>query len=386
MSISKNCIECIGAVLLVLVWYILQFNSWDGTYIDTDNYFHALRLTQWFNNPSFFEQKMDWSNYPFGEVSHWTRFFYVIWGILSLPFLFWYPVKIAIFYAGMLVCPVFCCLGIVFLLKALQSVFSLKFRWLVIILLGVQANFWRNLLLSRPDHHALFVCLSAVLFYLVTRFVIKKDEKTLRLIAFSLSVGLWVAVEGVFLFIAFMIFLVGMYLFLEYKFEWIKDFLLRYALGCSVCWLINPCYEGWFYIDTGRLSILYVIVAWCFYLCSILAFRFERKWVRVSVLGGLGVVALLVLYALGWLKSPVDDRLVSIFINRITEMEKINIYTGAYPLLGIVCGAMICCRHKNDEVFWYLFISLILFGVLSLFGVRFLAYSGLYGLLLLFCF
>ena len=83
------------------------------------------------------------------------------------------------------------------------------------------------------------------------------------------------------------------------------------------------------------------------------------------------------------LVSPIDERLYEIFINRITEMKNIDIYTGAYPFFGVISGGFVINRRKKDEVLWYIYISLILYSVLTWFGVRFLQYSGFYSAIMI---
>ena len=146
---------------------------------------------------------MLWSNYPFGEVSHWTRVLYIVWGILSVPFLCFNSVKDAVFNAGLIICPLFCVLSIIFLLKGLRNVLMTRFRVFVVILLATQAYFMRTLIFYRPDHHALFVFFSVVLLYLTILFVKYKSDKFLKWCSFLCVISLWCAVEGVFLGIAF---------------------------------------------------------------------------------------------------------------------------------------------------------------------------------------
>ncbi len=378
MNIVKKNIEYILGFFLVFLWCFMQYNSWDGLYIDTDNYFHALRMVQWFEEPSFWEQKMGWSNYPFGEVSHWTRVLYIVWGVLSLPFLGSYPVSEAVFKGGILIGPLFSVLFVFFLLKGLQNILSMKFRLLVILLLGVQANFLRSLLLARPDHHAIFVFLSAFLLYLVKVFIYKKDDKTLRLIGISLGIGVWVAVEGMFLFLGMFLFFLKRFIFDNCNFDEIKRLLFWFLSSITLFWAINPCYEGWFYFDSGRISIFYVVLALSMYLGSFIADKFDGKVLKVSVIGGFSLAVMGGLWLLGWIKSPIDERIVPIFINRITEMEGINLYTGAYPFMGLVCGGLILRKKLKSELLEYILISLVLFSGLTLFGVRFIPYSGFY--------
>ena len=92
---------------------------------------------------------------------------------------------------------------------------------------------------------------------------------------------------------------------------------------------------------------------------------------------------LVVIYMLGWIKNPVDDRLKDIFIARITEMKGLNLYTGSYPFVGVLIGGVIFKKHFKSEIFVYLYISLLLFSLLSFYGIRFLQYSGFYAAIII---
>ena len=362
----------------VAILYYNQFIGWNGEYLDTDCFFHALRMIQWFENPSFFEQKMWWSNYPFGEISHWTKVIYIVWGMFTLPFLFFYSLKDAVFNAGLIICPFFLSLSVVFLVKVLRKILSFKCRLLVFALLFVQSNFMRVSIFYRPDHHVMFVFATVFIFYLVSLFIDKKDDKLLKLMAITLACCLWLAVEGVFLFVGVAGFLYVSYLFLGYKYEYLRKLCLWYVIGICACVIVNPCYQGWFYLDTGRISLFYVIVFGGLFTFVESVKNIDNKVKQTAMLVGLVSGFVLILFALGWIKNPVDERLNDIFIARITEMKGIDIYTGAYPFVGLLIGGIIFKKHFRDEIFVYLYVSLVLFSLLTFLGIRFLQYSGFY--------
>lgn len=91
--------------LIVALPYLFAYNIWDHGYRDTDCYIHAWRAYELFQTHHWSEQILMKSNYPFGEVIHYTRFMDVLWIILALPLMLLYPVKEAIFNAGILFQP-----------------------------------------------------------------------------------------------------------------------------------------------------------------------------------------------------------------------------------------------------------------------------------------
>ena len=383
MSILKNKLEYVLCFFSIVLMYLFQVQSWNGEYLDTDCYFHALRMIQWFEEPSFFEQKMWWSNYPFGEISHWTRVIYIIWGIITLPFLFVNNLKDAVFNAGLVISPLFLVLSAWCLIATLKDLVNVKFRLLVFVLLFVQANFMRTAYFYRPDHHIIFVFLSVLSLYFMNLFIKSQNENILKKLAILFSVALWLSVEGVFLFVFSFVFLFVGYWLLGYKYEDLLKFCFCYALGVSCWWVINPCYQGWFYVDTGRISVFWVALIWLSYLCLYVGKNIDNKVKQFCVLCGCFGVCFAIFYFLGWFNSPVDERLHHIFIARITEMHGLNIYTGAYPFVGVLLGGLLLKKNIKNAVVLYLYISLLGYGILSLYGIRFLQYSGLNSALLI---
>ncbi len=129
-------------------------------YIDADGYMRAIRIFNWLKNPSFFEQPILESNYPFGEISHWTRPMDILWLLCALPFSFFMPIKDALFTGGHLISPLFYILSIWVLAYGLKQFFNC---WLVLIgCLIFLANQELHIYYSPnyPDHHSLMIFLS----------------------------------------------------------------------------------------------------------------------------------------------------------------------------------------------------------------------------------
>ena len=85
-----NALEFSTYSFFLILLVCIQIKEANYTYIDTDNYFHVLRTIEFMQNPSFSEHLFKWTNYPFGEISHWTKLPDVIMSLLTLPFLPFY--------------------------------------------------------------------------------------------------------------------------------------------------------------------------------------------------------------------------------------------------------------------------------------------------------
>ena len=165
MKISKSIYEYCFYMILIGLWYYCQFVNWNKDFLDTDNFFHAIRMIEWFKSPSFWEQKIMISNYPFGEISHWTKPIYIFWGILSVPFLFFFNIKYAVVFGGLFLCPLFLCFSVIFLLKFIRQLFNYKLRLACLVMLWMCAGVSRTAIFYRPDHHIMFLFISILLLY-----------------------------------------------------------------------------------------------------------------------------------------------------------------------------------------------------------------------------
>ncbi|MCM1323861.1 MAG: hypothetical protein NC218_06840 [Acetobacter sp.] len=375
-------IETFVYLMVAVALYGLQYMAWDGTYKDSDNYFHVLRVMGLIENPTYWEQVFFYTNYPFGEILHWTRALDIFLLGFTLPLLSIFPLKTAAFYGGLLVTPFLGVCAVYFLLRGGRLILRWNYRILAAILFLVQANVTRAIVFNRPDHHSLFVFLSAFIFWKMVEFAKLNNLKSLNWVAIATAFSLWTAAEGVFLAVVAFVFLVYGYLFLGYSYQRLLRFAYIYAGGVILCWLANPPYEGFWHIDTGRLSLFYVCLAVSVVGILYVTQKIENKWKHIGAMGMLVIGLISFLWWLGWLESPLDERIIPLFVARISEMAEGNIYTLAYPVLGIFLGAMMFNQLKNDGAFIYLFLSAVLYGGLSFYTFRFVPYAGVYAALI----
>lgn len=376
-------VETLAYMALIALIYWRQYLGWNGEYLDSDNYFHVLRIMDFFKHPSYFEQPFMYTNYPFGEILHWTRALDLFLALFTLPFLSFYPLKTAAFYGGLLVAPFFgLCTGYA-LLRGGRLILQAKYRLLAAVLILVQVNVVRVVFFNRPDHHAAFFFLSALMFWQMTAFARFNTVKNLKIAALVAAFSLWMAAEGVFLAIVAILFLFYGYVFLGYAYQHLLDFARLYLFGTLVFWLLNPPYEGLFYIDTGRLSLFYLAAAVALFGILYMARNITSKKRQLSTIAIAGATFIAVLAAVGLLKSPLDGRLFMPFVARIEEMKSGNIYTLAYPVMGILAALLLAVKYRKQGFFCYLFISMLVYGGLTAVSMRFLPYAGMYAALIL---
>lgn len=367
----------------VVLWYILSYQNWGGDYADTDNYFHALRLTDAINKKKWAEFVFSYSNYPFGEVLHWTRALDVVWFVLALPFMGKAPLHMAVFYGGLFLAPLFLLLAVWHFLKALRPLTGWPYRLIAAVLIAMQANVIRVCVFNRPDHHVAFVFFSAYLLYRAVRFSFNREQREITAAAVMAAISLWMAAEGILLYFVFAAWLFAGYCFLGFKYAAFKRFLAVFAIGVSVFYAINPPEQGYLFMDNGRISLFYAAAAWWAVIAAFLAEKVETPKYRALALI-LFAFALAMVYGMaGWLVSPLDERIISSFVNRISEMESGSVYTMAYPVAGVVFGGWLFYQKPRDAAFIYLYLSLIFFGAATFWGERFCPYSGSYAAIIL---
>lgn len=339
---------------IITVIYALQFYNWNGFYADTDNYMYALRVIDWLQHPTWMEQKFMLSNYPFGEVRHWTRLMDVLIALCSLPFMWEDTLKQAVFHGSLLLNPILLLLTFVCMAQIGVKILDVRGRAVLFLLLWVQDCFMKVFLFNRPDHHAVHIFLTVLSVWLLIKYIFSKNDKVLIYVGLSCALFLWTAAEGIISFGLVMAFLYGGYLWFNYPYNALKKTAFSFACFVLLFWLINPPVQGLFYPDNGRLSVLFAAVAW--YVFGVI-YIFEKiadkkMHFMLSVASFLLLVA--VLWFCGYLALPLDESIQKAFTSRISEMEAgIKIYNLIYPLTALLLWGFLWYRKQvNREVLW----------------------------------
>ena len=176
-------------LILFTIGFFTLFSGiteWNFQYIDTDNYMRAIRLHNLILNPSFFEQIIHQTNYPFGEINHWTRPMDILWLFCTTPFLWLSDIKEAIFFGGIILNPILGILCIFTLAYGLRRHFNIYLVLLGCLLL-LSSNDISILKFNIPDHHSLMLLLGIYSFSLTLCWLKKRQNRYIRLLGFSLA-------------------------------------------------------------------------------------------------------------------------------------------------------------------------------------------------------
>ena len=172
---------------------------WNYTYNDSDGYMRALRVWHWLAAPSFWEQPLAESNYPFGEILHWTRPMDILWAVNAIPFLHLGNLRDTVFLGGAFLAPWLCVLSAIALAYGLRRQFNVYltlFGCFIFLSDPVMQNYF---FIGRPDHHALMALLGIYAVSLNLCWLKKRHNRYLRLLGFSLALATFAAIEGVIL-------------------------------------------------------------------------------------------------------------------------------------------------------------------------------------------
>ena len=370
------------------------FAGWNGFYYDSDGYMRALRVWHWLINPSFWEQPVWESDYPFGEILHWTRPLDILWLINALPFLFVTDnLRDAVFLGGAFISPwmqVFSVLILAYGLRRRFNVFLVLFGCFVFLAdLNTQNYYYPG----RPDHHSLMALLGLAAVSLHLCWLKKRHNRYLALIGLSLALATFTAIEGIILYFLFLLFFVGLFVFRNMSLAPAVKISRWFALGVTVFWFLNPPYEGWMFPDNGRLSILYVAVSWLIFAVLYglergrLHTRALKIWSLVCAAFGT-LLILLVCFGTEIFHFPLDEEIRKVWSARIAEMRPLwkqswdlilAIY--AFPLVSLAISVSLL-RFKPYRRIMLLNLCLgVPLFILNLLALRFANYQCLYTVL-----
>ena len=380
----------ISAIACIYLFYT-PLSQWDCFYQDGDGYMRALRIYHWLLNPSFAEQRIYESNYPFGEVLHWTRPMDIIWLLMSAPFWFLnWSLKETIFISGAFISPILGILCTIALTYGLRRRFNIYLTLLGLTIFMCNPQIISVLSPGRPDHHSLMLLLFTYSFSLVLCWLQKRQNRYLHWLGISLALAAFTTIEGFILYAIFISFFLWLYIFKNISLIHTVKISKYFFVSLVIFWLLNPPYEGYFYPDTGRLSILYVVAAAFTYLGFSLLQYNRLHTIRLKILSLLCItlgftLALLVIFGLDTFASPFSQEIKSIFIPMIQEMRSFSISPFStviadhlFPLLAIIINICLLKKKAYTRLLTFNLCLAIPLFCLTLYAIRFVSYSSIY--------
>ncbi len=395
----KNNFFSIITILAVIAFIIEPLSNWNFKYIDADGYMRALRIKNWLINPSFFEQPIYESNYPFGEILHWTRPLDIIWVLLTLPFINFMELKEAIFLGGAFLSPILGVFGALSLGYGLKRQFNI-FISLLGVFLYINTPFVQTIYcFSCADHHSLITTLSIFSISCIMCWLKKRQNHYLVRLSLALSIMSLCVIDGILFTFIIILFFIYLYVFKNISITYAYKIIKNYTIFCILCLILNPPYEGYLFIDTGRLSILYITI---FVLSTIALrilqhYRIHTKKLKItSLFASFSIISLITILIFGksTLILPIDDEIKAIFINRILQNKHLfymrlfyKVLHSITPLISLLLNIYMLTK-KNHSLQRILILNLIIglpLFLSNLYIIRSEIFSPLYSFIPFLC-
>ena len=387
----KNHIYLITLAISVLFIFLLGFDLWKGGYTDSDGYMRAIRLKHFIENPTFFEKMIYESNYPFGEINHWTRPMDILWLLCYLPFSLFLPLKDAIFMGGAFLSPLIKTAAAMTLVCGLKRSFNIYLALFgLIIFLNYPTGIYNA---GRPDHHSLMNFWHICSLTLVIYWYQSKKDKYLLWLGIISALSVFTAIEGILLYAIILAYFTAQYVFKNASLFPALLICKSFCITLTICWLLNPPYQGWLYPDNGRISVLFVCLAWLILMGLKINNQIapEKILHKILALTATGITILLILmltFGKNIFSAPLSSEITEIWVRYINEMKPIHkqewavqCYFYGFSTCAVILNIFLIIRNIHPNLMQLnLYLCLPLY-VLSFFAIRFANYNSVYCIL-----
>lgn len=368
---------------LVFCAFMLQWILSGNSFCDGDGYQRLLRVLDFIYTGSWQETLFKYSNYPFGEVNHWTRPMDILWILISLPFLCMHSVSLALYIGAFFISPVMAFLTVCAFVWGTKKLMTPFMRISALLLFMSNPPVEAFYHADKPDHHSVLLFLLVLCMACFLRWITRPEKRYLIGSGFLCAFGLWIAPEFIFTFYILLAFLFVSWIFYQKKTSSLVWFSGVFTLGVIGAWLANPPMQGLLYLDNGRISFFWALLS-TFTFLSVAMIAWLSRFVKeadtrcflsvvVALFGFLGFYALVGEGAFEFALSPY---LNMIWGKRIREMKSafsnMVLFLGVVPPLvfSLTVGFYLLFKTKSPVII-LLLISSGVFGALSLYALRF---------------
>jgi len=394
------------AIIALRVYIGNDANPWVGEwFVGPDAYMRIVRVWEWWQAGSWYETISARSNWPGGEVLHWTRPLDVALLLLASPFWPFVGLHQALFIAGVIVSPVMAALSMWVLLRGARDLLDLRGQAMLLVLFAFQPITRAYFLAARPDHHALILLAFCMVLALILRFAHSPETRRSApaWAGVAAAFGLWVSIETLTTELFALVALALPWLLTGDQ-RWLlglRRFALAGALALAVMIGIErPPVEWLSSEEYDRLSTVHVV------LLALIALGVEFMWrmrnrntvkgrLGFAIAAGLGAGALLAILFPDFFKGPfgaaMDQRLDTLWLGKIQELQPLigadwETAVGTAQVLGptLWLGVWAWMRHRErpdgapfDETMLILVLAGLLYLPLSMFQLRWGAYLGI---------
>ncbi|MDX1575690.1 MAG: hypothetical protein R3285_05825, partial [Kiloniellales bacterium] len=257
-----------AALALVLLLHLFFLFSGmtpvlDGALPDPDSYMRLLRVTHLYETGDWTDMTLPRSNWPYGELQHWTRpaDVLLISGALALKPLLGF--ERALFWWGSVTAPLLHTAAALALVWAAKPLVAPSRRLLVVLALLVQIPIWLYGTFGRTDHHMLIILVFILALGGTVRIMTRPGSARGSLLAGAAAgLGIWLSVE-------FLVFLAV--IFGALTLAWVRSGEGRaranvwHAIGLTLVTLLAVVSERppgqWLIGEYDRISVVHLMIA-----------------------------------------------------------------------------------------------------------------------------
>lgn len=167
-------------------------------FVDSDCYMRMVRVEQLYTTHNWYDTSIHRSNWPYGELLHWSRLFDIILIAGALIGRAFAGFKASLFWWGMYIGPILSVASLAVILWAAAPLFRAKNSLLQLGLMFLgQAGICCVYIIGRPDHHSLLLLLFCILIGFCIR--ILDSRYSLRYAGYAgivAATALWVSIES----------------------------------------------------------------------------------------------------------------------------------------------------------------------------------------------
>lgn len=375
-------------------------------FVGPDAYMRMVRVLDWWQNGTWYETQSLRSNWPHGEVQHWTRPLDVLMVVFATPLSWLLGPEKALFWAGVLISPLIACASMAVLIWGTRGVLDVRGQALFLVLFAFQPITRAYFLAARPDHHSLILFAYCVVLALLLRFAQAPDrnQRLMTWAGLSAAFGVWVSIEGLTTEL-FALFALALPWLLQGRVDWLQGlstFTRSGAVLLTIMLLVERPPQDWFAAEEyDRLSMVHVWLFWLIAGGVELMWRTRartaqnsvKKW-ALSALSGVLVFAVMFLTFNNFFKGPfgaaMDDRLDGMWLEKIGELQPLvgqdwetNIggVLVLLPVVWMIVWAIKTQRERApgttlDETVMIIALPSLLFFPMAMMQMRWGAYFG----------
>lgn len=375
-------------------------------FVGSDTYMRIIRVHDWWQAGLWYDSISARSNWPHGEVLHWTRPLDVLLIALAAPFWPFVGFEKALFISGVIVSPVVSIMAMWALVRGTRTLLDVRGQAILLVLFAFQPITRFYFLAARPDHHALILLAFTLTLGLMLRYAHDplKHKNAPTWAGVATAFGIWVSIESLTTEL-FALAALGLPWLITGDQRWLsglRRFTIAGALALAVMLGIEQPPSRWLGSEEfDRLSTIHVVLLALIALGVEIMWR-KRKQTQTRLLPRLGVgitASLAAALMMGGLypdffKGPfgaaMDPRLDDLWLGKIQELQPLlaadwDTVIGAVHILGPTVWLAVWAwqRHLKrpakaafDEPMLIMVLAGLLYLPLTLFQVRWGAYLG----------